>query len=76
MRQVAEAGDPQRHPAQYVQASQSRSWQDLASSMEAARPGAAPVAADVGVGLVPESDRLQVLDGHDVTELPGTRRSP
>ena len=32
---------------------------------------APPVAADIGVGLVPEPDRLEVLDAHDVTELPG-----
>ena len=37
VRQAAEAGDPQRRPAQ-DEASQSRSWQDLASSMEDRRP--------------------------------------
>ena len=32
---------------------------------------APPVAADEGVCLVPEPDRLQVLDAHDLAELPG-----
>ena len=70
VRQGTEAGDPQRRPAQYpgllVQV-----VAGLGEQHGSGQAGAAPVAPDVGVGLVPEPDRLQVLDGHDVTELPG-----
>ncbi len=43
------------------------------------RPGlvlAAPVAADVGVGLVPEADRLEVLDVDDLARRAGLQQPP
>jgi hypothetical protein len=70
MGQAAEARDPQRRPAQDVL----QPVQVVAGLGHQHRRGqvaAPPVAADVGMGLVPEADRLQVLDAHDVAEPAG-----
>ena len=68
--QAAEARDPQRRPAQDV-LQPVQVMAGLRHQHGGGQVAAPPVAADVGVGLVPESDRLEVLDAHDVTELAG-----
>ena len=68
--QAAEARDPQRRPAQDV-LQPVQVVAGLGHQHGGRQVAAPPVAADIGVGLVPEPDRLQVLDAHDVTELAG-----
>ena len=68
--QAAEARDPQRRPAQDV-LQPVQVVAGLGHQHGGRQVAAPPVAADVGVGLVPEADRLQVLDAHDVTEQAG-----